>query len=296
MTWFNHEVLPSFLRESIRLRGPRALPTTGASALDAAEAQRRTAWSFWVVTTLAALVGLALRVAYVLVAPPISRLSDARGYYYIGKYLAEGRGYVNWGSMLFRGVQAPSAAYAPLFSFLLSLLHRLGITAMADQRLVICALGVASVPLIALLGRAVGGKSTGQIAAVLAALSPTLIEFDGALMTESLYISLMTLAFLFIVVAWKRPTLPGWTLAGGLLGLAALTRPEGLLFLPFLALPLAWTCQRRRRILLVLAASLGLVVVVLPWTIRNAVVFKRFIPISQNFKGAIVGANCKVAY
>jgi hypothetical protein len=36
--------------------------------------------------------------------------------------------------------------------------------------------------------------------------------------------------------------------------------------------------------------------VVLPWTIRNAVQVDAFVPISHNYKGAILGANCMPTY
>jgi len=44
------------------------------------------------------------------------------------------------------------------------------------------------------------------------------------------------------------------------------------------------------------AATLGLCAVVAPWTLRNAIEFGRFIPVSQNYKGAILGANCAEIY
>ena len=79
--------------------------------------------------------------------------------------------------------------------------------------------------------------------------------------------------------------------AGVLVGLAALTRTEGLLLLPFVALPLLWR-QWRLAALAALAAALT----VAPWTARNAITLDRFVPVSTNVDTVVAGANCDETY
>jgi hypothetical protein len=95
-----------------------------------------------------------------------------------------------------------------------------------------------------------------------------------------------------------RPTARRAAVLGALIGLAALTRSEGLLFLPFLALPVAWRARSswRGRGSLAAVAILACVVVIAPWLIRNESVFGRFVLISTNNQTVIAGANCPQTY
>ncbi len=65
-------------------------------------------------------------------------------------------------------------------------------------------------------------------------------------------------------------------LGGALIGLAVLTRPAMLFFLPF-ALLLGW----RRRAAFAAAMLAGTLAVVLPWTARNAAVYGRFVLVAS---------------
>ena len=84
-------------------------------------------------------------------------------------------------------------------------------------------------------------------------------------------------------------------LLGALIACAALVRSEALLLLPLLAWPVAlrggagWPLRRSRR---PSPASL----VIAPWTIRNAIEFGRFVPISNNDSTVLRGANCPQTY
>ena len=79
-----------------------------------------------------------------------------------------------------------------------------------------------------------------------------------------------------------------------LIGLAALTRSEALLFVPVLA----WPCGARERARLAVAAiaTAACVLVIAPWTIRNAARFDALVPISTNDSTVLAGANCPLTY
>jgi 4-amino-4-deoxy-L-arabinose transferase-like glycosyltransferase len=243
----------------------------------------------------------ALRVIHaVAVAPPIGLFGDGWFFHEVARLVADGDGYLSPESFIFKGIVRPTAEHPPLFAFLLAVVTKLGIGAELAQR-ALCGtlLGSGTVVLLGLLGRRLGGGRAGLFAALLAAVYPTLIAADGALLSESLYGLLVAAAMLAALRLRDRPT-PSRALAlGGLCGLAALTRPEALLLLALLAVPVTLATGKdgvRIRVaragLVILAAA----VVVGPWTARNLSTFDRAVLISTNDGTTLAGSNCDVTY
>jgi hypothetical protein len=112
-----------------------------------------------------------------------------------------------------------------------------------------------------------------------------MVVVDGALMSETLYTPLVILVLL---AAFARRSF--WL--GAAIGLAALCRSEALLLLPVLAWPLLWRSGFSR----VALATLGCLLVIGPWTIRNAIALGHLVPISTNDSTVISGANCPKTY
>ncbi len=251
---------------------------------------------WWIVLALS-IVAAVFRLLYLKwIGPPIPPISDAAGYYYMGVDLAEGHGFVSWTARRFQRKTLYSAAYPPLYPGLLALLRTLGIESMTSQRGVIALLGALNIPLLAILGRAVGGVRTGIIAAVIAACSPFLLQVDGSFMTESLYILLCAAAMVVLLDATRNGVEVKFGLAGLLLGLATLTRSEGVILFGLLAVPLAFIGSAKGRWARTAFALAGFALAVVPWTARNALRFHEFIPVSQSLKGVLVGANCDYSY
>src|SRR5262249_59598404 len=59
-------------------------------------------------------------------------------------------------------------------------------------------------------------------------------------MTESLTVSLYSIAMLFAALAWKCMSNRYWALAGLVLGLLCLTRPSFVILIPVLVILIAW--------------------------------------------------------
>jgi 4-amino-4-deoxy-L-arabinose transferase-like glycosyltransferase len=147
-------------------------------------------------------------------------------------------------------------------------------------------LGVLTVALVYVLGRRLLGVGVALTAAALVAVAPNLVYYSGAILSEPLFMVLVLGAL--AVVLWRpwvcgRVTPRRLVVFGVLVGLAALTRPVGLL-LPFALAASTWSggANRRRAIAqggISLAAAL---VVIAPWTVRNAVVMHAPILISAN--------------
>jgi 4-amino-4-deoxy-L-arabinose transferase-like glycosyltransferase len=98
--------------------------------------------------------------------------------------------------------------------------------------------------------------------------------------------------------ALRGPTTGALLAAGALVGLAALTRPEAALFVPFLLLPLAWRTgvDRRERLGhagLVLAAA-GLVVA--PWVGFNLLRFDRPVLLTNSLGSVVAESTCESTY
>jgi 4-amino-4-deoxy-L-arabinose transferase-like glycosyltransferase len=239
------------------------------------------------------MLALAIRLAYALaIAPDQIQPGDPKLYRDIANELAHGRGY-----QLARTVEGsyPTASHPPLYPLFLAAFTKVGLATFAVHRAVSCLLGTAAVVLVGLVGRRVSGASVGLVAASLAALYPQLFMVDGTVIAESLYAPLVALALLMSYRLLDRPDLVNAGALGAVVGLATLTRSDGLLLLLLLAVPVAWRAGRARwRLLAVVAASTALVLS--PWLIRNWIRFDRF-PLLATNGGLTQGAtNCRQTF
>jgi hypothetical protein len=127
----------------------------------------------------------------------------------------------------------------------------------------------------------------GLVGGALVAIYPALLEYQGMLMSEPLAATLLSGAVL--AMFWAADTGPGapasvrWLLPGGLLGALAMVRPEylGVALLLGVVVFVSEVKDGWRGALAKGAVLLaGVVVIVAPWTIRNAVALDRVVPIS----------------
>src|SRR3954464_7489876 len=216
-------------------------------------------------------------------------------YHWQANLIADGRGFLDPFQLL-QHHAVPSAGHPPLYPLLLAGLSKLGLTTTLWHRSLGVLLGMISIVLIALIARRVAGPKAGLAAAIIAAIYPIFIGADADLMAETLYGPLIAGALLTALALREQPRATTAALLGALLALAALTRSEGLIFVPLLAMPVAWGAAREGRALRVGAVLAGCVVVLAPWMIRNAMTFDRFVPISTNDATVAAGANCARTY
>ena len=251
-----------------------------------------------------AVAALVIRVLFTIVVDPSigespNELSDARAYHLLGENLADGRGYVRPFDLERLGLERPTAEYPPLFPAFLATLDRAGIDSVDGQQLALCFLGTLTVCGIGLIGRRAAGDGVGLMAAAIAAVYPMLFQADAILMAESLYALLVTVAIISAYRAADRPTLGSFAALGGSLGLAALTRSEGVLLAPLLVLPVALLLRDlpvARRLRLAGFALGAAALVVTPWTVRNYARFDTLVPVSNNLGTVLDGANCPLTY
>ena len=125
-------------------------------------------------------------------------------------------------------------------------------------------------------------RTAGVIAFMLALLWPPFFRESRFMQTEPLFTVAITAALALFVRFARSPSL-GLAFALGLVtGVASLVRPTGLA--PVVAMVLVWLAPRWRRLTPELprlfAMGLGVVLVLAPWTLRNARVFHAFLPVS----------------
>lgn len=120
------------------------------------------------------------------------------------------------------------------------------------------------------------------VGALVVAVYPALLEYQGMLMSEPLAATLLSGVVLALLWAWEGSWVR-WLLPGALFGALALVRPEYLAVAGLVAVVVfVREAQVDWRVSLLRAAVFlgAALVVIAPWTIRNAVALDRFVPIS----------------
>jgi len=204
----------------------------------------------------------------------------------IARNLLAGKGFV---------LSRPTAFRPPGYPVFVALIYALGTNNLATLRLAQAVLGTATVIVtyqVAML--AFSQYRLALLAALLVALHPVLLYLTGLVYPETLAILLTMLAlWLLKVVTTEPPQRTGVPLVlGSLLGAIVLMRPSMLIF-ALLSIGWVWMAQRDRQRSFARATLILLVLVlsILPWTIRNYLVFHEFIPLATEGGVTFWGGN-----
>ena len=241
--------------------------------------------------TVIVVVAIALRLGWVLAlrtSPPSYSmlLGDQDQYYYYGREIAEGHGYVS------HMTNEPTAYYPIGFPAILAALFWVVRTTplpddyMLAANLLHVVVGTASVVLAYHIGSKLFGRLGGVLAAAILAVFPNLVYQVASVQLETMYIFWCLAALAIVVVHdWSRglPSTRRLLAFGFVLGVSVLIRPFsiwfiGALFVAALVARAGWVRSCR-------LAAIPLAVVVLmsvPWTIRNAIRMDAFVPTSTN--------------
>ncbi|MGK2931733.1 MAG: glycosyltransferase family 39 protein [Solirubrobacterales bacterium] len=150
-------------------------------------------------------------------------------------------------------------------------------------RILLALISAASMPIVFAIGRRLAGPVAGLAGAGLVAFYPVLIGNAGMLLTEPLAGTLLAGGVLTILRARDQSGLVPWALAGLLLGLTTMVRPEYLVITLLLALTLVLVEIRGgfgQALRPVAVMVLAVLVVIGPWTVRNAHKYDRVVPLS----------------
>lgn len=201
-----------------------------------------------------------------------------------------------WARAILEGESMFPGAYfkAPLYPWFLSAVYAVGDGSYMAPRIAQAILGALSCGLIYLLGREVfGRRAVGAIAGLGCATYWIMIYFDGELKLEPLGVFLNLLALLAIFRASRHEGLWRWAVAGLLLGVSAINRPNILPFVPVVCL---WALFLKGPWLKGLARAtivgLACLLPILPVTARNLVIGEDFVLIaSQGGANFYIGNN-----
>jgi 4-amino-4-deoxy-L-arabinose transferase-like glycosyltransferase len=237
----------------------------------------------WLAALIAVMVlAVGFRIGFAI-DPQRPQEPDSIGYARIAKNVADGNGFQEGG--IRAHLQEPSN-YSPGLPLLVAGVYELsGGPHIELARIVLALLGSLAVLFAFLLGSRLAGPAAGLIGAVVVAGYPALLQYQGMLMTEPLAVTLVAGSLLAFLWAADRRGPWAWALAGVLLGLLALVRPDYLPFgLLFAIMALFRVRARAGAWIPGLAAGAVLLAAfllpIVPWTIRNATVLHRFVPVS----------------
>ncbi len=237
------------------------------------------------------MVALTLRVGIIIATRHgYVPVADSLDYNRIARSISSGHGF---GNTVLAPARGPSAFRPPLYPALLAAVYFVVGYHIVAARLFTAMVSTAFVPVLGALGWQLGGRRVGLVTVYLVAIYPPFIMAGYGLQYEVLYLTLVTLALL-AALKWRDHPQRSWLLAaaGVCTGLTVLCRETGVLaLLPIWALILQRSKSTSWR--LVLGRGLGVTacaaIVVIPWTIRNAVTMHQFIPVSDSAGWAIGG-------
>jgi len=237
-------------------------------------------------------IALVLRLGFVLYQSqlvPAEALSTVPFQNEVGSVaaaLAQGKGFC----CLFRQPTGPTAWIAPVYPFLLAGIFKIfGVFTVASfyaAALLNCIFSaLVCVPLFGVAERA-GNRATAITTGWLWAIFPSAILIPFEWIWDTSLSALLAAALLwFTFCLAEQPGRQRFVLYGLFWGFSLLVNPALGAVLPFLLLWLYWQTRTQNRTFtsdILLAAALA-IVVCMPWTIRNAVQFRRVIPIRSDF-------------
>lgn len=206
-------------------------------------------------------------------------------------------------------VYEPSAGHPPGYIVYLAAYRAVGLDSPLSSRLASGIAGAVAVGLIGvtarLLGRWAGwgrgADRAGLVAAFLAAVYPHLWVNDALILSEALYAPLIAAVILAAYAFWRRPRAASAAVLGVAIGVATLTRSEGLLLLPGLVLPLALVLRDQswgRRLGLAVTTGAVALALMAPWMLHNLSRFEEPAPpfLATGSGRVLAFGNCDETY
>lgn len=245
-------------------------------------------WDAWSLASVA----FVLRLGFVLVCSDrVPPTADGKFYHTVAQRIAEGEGYTwLWPDGAVTYAAHYPVGYPALMSLPYAIFGALPVTVMILNALLgalvvglchgLCLDALRARPLLPFARKGAGIACAGL------AVSPTLVGYTPALMTEGAVAAFLVLAAWFAVRARSLVGVEGTarlfrSAAALALGASVLLRPQSILFAPVLGF-LSVEGKVLRRSLAALLMTLGCFAVALPWTLRNCDKMERCVFVSAN--------------
>lgn len=188
----------------------------------------------------------------------------------------------------------------PLYPFFLVSVYKIFGHSFIAVRLIEAIIGVFTVFLVYIIGLRFFSMTIALLASLLIAAYPPFINFTGLFMRETLLVFLTSVLTFYLIKIPDTEQVPyrDYLIIGALLGVIALLKAAIIVFAPFLILAFLFKYKTRMKSFIKISAVtfLMMVLVVLPWTVRNLIVHHKFVLITTsggiNF---LIGNNPKAA-
>ena len=219
------------------------------------------------------LLALLTRIVVALWLPQRIIWVDGQRYYLVALRMVSGQGF---GSLFDNSKSVPTQA------LILAAVYEVFRENFLAFRITFAVLGALSCAVGYLIARRLFGVPTAWTAGVLLALYPFLVYISALFeYPQTFFILVMGLFFLCLLRFYDTQRARDALLAGGSLGIAVLSVPTILLYVPLAALSISWmaTSHRFGRALLLLAAFS---VPVGAWTVRNYVAYDRMMLVNAS--------------
>lgn len=196
----------------------------------------------------------------------------------------------------------PSAYRPPLYPVFLALVYRVCGHDYFAARLSQALLGSLMVCLFYLIAEKIFNKPTAMLTGIFSSFYMTYVFYTNFLLTETFF-SFILAAIVYLTVVIKKPDLSKMCFLGILCGVLTLIRSSGF-FMPFIVAVILLLKEKKhtqffkKSFMLFMLLFICFGFVLLPWTIRNYRLYKRFIPTStsagQNMYQAVKPAYGKI--
>jgi 4-amino-4-deoxy-L-arabinose transferase-like glycosyltransferase/lipoprotein NlpI len=165
---------------------------------------------------------------------------------------------------------------SPFYAYFLAIIYKVFGHNYVIPRLLQHLIGSFSCVLVYLLARSLFNRKVAVVSALIAAGYGMLLYFENQLLSDSLLVFFDLLLILLLLKAREMPKLSWWFACGLVLGISAITRPNILVFIPFVWLWIYLVLKDKKPLKRIavfgLLFLLGSVVVISPVTLRNAIV------------------------
>lgn len=247
----------------------------------------------------AALAGLAVRLAYILIfRRNVLPMGDSFSYDLGSRLLVQGHGFIEPQPFI-NGIAEQSASHPPLYLVYLAIPSSVGLDTAVWHMLWSSLLGVGTVVLVGLVAKELAGPRAGLVGAFLAAVYPNLWLFDGFILSETMAMFMVALSVLLAYRYLRAPSIWRAVALAFVCGVAALARAELVLLLSLLALPCILFTRRTdeaQKLKGLAAAGVAAVVAIGPWVGFNLVRFEKPVFLSTGLEPTMLGANCDATY
>jgi hypothetical protein len=220
---------------------------------------------------LLTVAGLAVRIAFLLLEPTHSLAGDEHTWTTWGAEVLAGS------EVAFSPLKLRLIFYPPVYPYFIGVTYAVFGSLTAVKVCQAC-VSVLLIPAAGRLGERVFGPRAGLATAATLAFYPDLVWFSVHFWSETVFMVLLWWAFERLSLADERSRTHVAAGAGVLWGLAVLTRETPLYFTPLVAAWLALRPDRGRA--RAAAFLLTALLTVAPWTYRNWVVYRGFVPVS----------------